>query len=644
LRALSSPSRWFALILIVVGPLTYLNSLSNPLVLDDIGTISDNPSIESLTSPGVLMPPAELNMAGRPVVNLTLAINYALGETDPRGYRLVNLAIHVACALLLFAMAQLLLQKAGVTSSGRHTTNTAFAIALLWLVHPLNSEVIDYLTQRTETMMALFCLLTLYAAIRASAADRRWSLWHTVAVLACAIGMATKESMGIVPVLALLMDAIFLAGSWRAALRQRAPLYLSLAATWIILAGILWSGPRTLSAGFGSGVSPWNYLLNQAPMIVRYLRLAFWPDALVANYGWPIDLTLVDVLPQMMLIGALLGLTLYALWRHPKAGFIGAWFFITLAPASSIVPVATEVGAERRMYLPLMAVITLAVLAMSWLWKVSMRDLSARLPRLPAIAAVVVLVGVSTASALTTVARNREYTSAVTLAQLNLERYPTPVAHHSLAEVLLDAGRHNEAMTHLRLAIPGAPRAYFNLGIELYKEGRLSEAIGPLQTFVAKQPKLAYVLAARGALGQIFVARENWPAAIEQFQAILAINPDHPTAHLWIGDALLAIERFDDAILHYRQYLAGHPADAAALNQLAIALGSAGKFDEAALTLEAVVRLTPHNAGAEHNLALSLGRAGRVADAIVHARQAVALQPDNADSQTLLRQLTAAGR
>jgi protein O-mannosyl-transferase len=554
----------------------------------------------------------------------------------------VNIALHIACSLLLFAVAQLLLANTGVQWIASHRTNTAFAIALLWLVHPLNSEVIDYLTQRTETMMALFCLLTLYAAIRASAADRRWSRWHTLAVIACALGMGSKESMGVVPVLVLLIDRIFLAGSLRLAFRERTPLYLGLGATWLILAIVLWSGPRTLSAGFGSGVSPWNYLLNQAPMIVRYLRLAFWPDALVANYGWPVDLTLVDVLPQLLIVGALMGLTIYALWRHPKTGFLGAWFFIALAPASSIVPVATEIGAERRMYLPLMAVITLAVLAVSSLWNVVMRHLPARTRRLEAIAATAVLIGVSTTSALATVARNRDYSSAVSLAQLNLDRYPTPVAHHSLAEALLDAGRHDEAMTHLRLAIPGAPRAYFNLGIELYKEGRLSEAIGPLQTFVAKQPKLAYVLAARGALGEIFAAREDWPAAIEQFEAILAINSDHPMAHLWIGDALLALERFDEAILHYRRYLADHPTDAPALNQLAIALGSAGNFDEAARTLETVVTLTPHNPIAEHNLALSLGRAGRIADAIVHAREAVALRPDNADSRELLRQLTGA--
>src|SRR4029434_7381145 len=101
-----------------------------------------------------------------------------------------------------------------------------------------------------------------------------------------------------------------------------------------------------------SGVSPWTYLLKQPTGISRYLFLVVWPSSLVVFYGWPLPVTFVEVLPYALLIGCLFLVTVAAWFRYPAWGFLGLWFFITLAPSSSIVPIATEVGAERRMYLP----------------------------------------------------------------------------------------------------------------------------------------------------------------------------------------------------------------------------------------------------------------------------------------------------
>src|ERR1700693_4452454 len=104
-------------------------------------------------------------------------------------------------------------------------------------------------------------------------------------------------------------------------------------------------------------------------MITLYLRLSFWPRGLVVFYGWPAQLTFGDVAPYGLLILTLIVVTIAALARMPVLGFLGAWFFITLAPASSLVPVATEVGAERRMYLPLLALITVTIVGTRAIWK-----------------------------------------------------------------------------------------------------------------------------------------------------------------------------------------------------------------------------------------------------------------------------------
>ena len=110
----------------------------------------------------------------------------------------------------------------------------ALAAALVWELHPLNTEVVNYVSQRTESLMALCCLLTLYAAIRAAAHPERWG-WRAASIGACAIGMASKESMVTAPVLVLLYDRVFLFPSFKTALRERAALYAGLAATWAVL-------------------------------------------------------------------------------------------------------------------------------------------------------------------------------------------------------------------------------------------------------------------------------------------------------------------------------------------------------------------------------------------------------------------------
>lgn len=367
---ISATSSWRrAALLVVIGLCAYANSLSGPFVLDDAASIVENLQIrEWWRLSGVLFPERELPVAGRPVVNASFALNYALGGLDVRGYHIWNIAVHLVCTLALFGIVNRTLLKLDVAArfNGK-PADVAFAVSLLWALHPLNTEAVDYLTQRTETMMALFYLLTLYASIRAAGASA-WKGWPIVAVVCCGLGMGSKESMVTAPLTVLLYDRVFVFRSTREAIRARRRLYAGLACTWLVLVGLLWSGPRSHSAGFSTDISPWTYLLNQAVMVARYLRLAVWPRALVVNYGWPRPLTLSDVWPQAVLVVALMGATILALRRTPPIGFLGAVFFMTLAPTSSIVPIATEVGAERRMYLPLIPLVVLGVVGGLLCW------------------------------------------------------------------------------------------------------------------------------------------------------------------------------------------------------------------------------------------------------------------------------------
>ena len=262
---------WSFRIGVVLLPLAALaawsNSFHGAFVLDDIPTIVSNPSIRRLGDVGAVLSPPKMGLpvTGRPLVNLTLALNYAVSGTQVWSYHALNLVIHVLAGLTLFGIARRTLrlcsgqvpnqgQTAGDVGRGHPTpsqspgraasgdaalqsdaTSLALAMALLWTVHPLQTEAVTYVVQRAESLMGLLYLLTLYCFIRgtesdANRADSRnaripghqgGASWYALAFLACLLGMATKEVMVSAPLIVLLYDRTFLAGSFRAAWRQR---------------------------------------------------------------------------------------------------------------------------------------------------------------------------------------------------------------------------------------------------------------------------------------------------------------------------------------------------------------------------------------------------------------------------------------
>ena len=564
LSARSSGIWWRAGLIAVAGALAYSNSLSGPFVYDDQLSIVENRYIRQLSSPTrVLFPERELPVAGRPLVNVSFAINYAMGGLEVRGYHFWNVATHILCALLLFGVVRRTLNLPSLQSRFAGTsTDLAFAAAIIWMLHPLNTEAVDYLTQRTELMMGLFYLGTLYAALRAYA-SRRAALWQTASVLSCALGMACKESMATAPLMVVAYDAIFVFDSLKEAVRSRWRLYAALAATWLGLAALLWSGPRVHSAGFSTGVHPWTYLLNQTVMITQYLHLAVWPRSLVMNYGLPLPLSLGDVMPYALLVGVLLLMTVAGLFWRPKLGFLGAWVFVTLAPTSSIVPIATEVGAERRMYLPLAGLVVLAVVGASLLWSRVRTAWPERATqasaRVASLGAVLVVALVSTAFAAGTFARNREYRSALSLARTVLARWPSSMAHYMMGTSLMDEGDHDGAVMHLREAVRGDPRAHYSLGLELFKAGKLGEAIEELEVFVREKPLLLEVVPARTLMGRAFLTQEKWNDAVKQFRMVLMMTPLNVEAEGLLAEALFKQQTFGEAIVHYQAYLKYRP-------------------------------------------------------------------------------------
>ena len=576
---------------VLTGLLTFWNGLFGPLIFDDYFSITSNRTISSLATS--LAPPAGSAVAGRPIVNLSYALNDALAGLDLRVFHATNLAIHIACALLLFAVLRRSFERAAVAGDG-----VALACALVWMVHPLESEAVDYVSARTESLMACFYLLTIYTGIRALERTHR-TQWSILCIVCCALGMGCKESMVTAPVLLALYDRVFVYDSWKDAWRDRWPLYAGLAITWIELAVLVAGGPRAASAGLSADpglvtpVSPWTYLLNQAEMIPRYLRLAVWPRGLVLDYGLPRPLTIGAVAPGAALVLALLFATSIALGRWPRAGFLGAWFFVTLAPASSIVPIHTEAGAERRMYLPMMALAVLAVFAAS---AVLRRFGVSRVGRTcVAAACVVVLAGA-------TVQRNAEYQTGISIWQTVVDRRPHGRARYNLAMLLKADGRREDMLAELREAVRDYPDARYGLGQELFDERSYAESIAELRAFIRDRPSHEAVVPAR----------------------------------LIVGRALAAQGRYGDALPEYRFYLSIHAENAGAWTDYGIALAAGGQTGEAVKAFARAVSLQPSSGAAHRNLANARLGSGDYAGAETEAREALRLDPADAVAREIL--------
>ncbi len=647
--------------------LAYANSLGGPFVFDDIASIVENPTIRSLRSISTVLSPPSANaetVGGRPLLNLTFALNYAIGGLEVRGYHAVNLLIHGLAAGLMFGLVRrTLILSPPAANIPLAPTGWALAIAALWALHPLQTEAVTQIVQRAESLAGLLFLLTLYGFLRgATSAGPEQKRWLAASVGACLLGMATKETVATAPLIVLLYDRTFLAGSFVAAWRRHPRYYSALAATWLLLLGLVLStGGRGGSAGFqADGATPWTYLLTQCVAILRYLRLAFWPSGQIFDYGTGTVAGLDEAAGPAGVVLLLLGATMLALRWHPRIGFLGAWFFVILAPSSSIVPVATQTIAERRLYLPLAAVATAVVLGTAaWAGRRA----------LPALLLAAGLLGAAT------FARNTVYQSALSLwtdtlskrpqnarawsnlglalsesgrpgeavshfqtalrlvpdfvdARINLANAldaagqtddavaqlrealrlaPEHLAgHYNLARLLARAGLWDEARTHYEAALRSQPQfapALNELGHVWVRQGRLHEAEQCFRAAVASAPLMA---ASHNNLGNVLLDQNRLAEAVGCFQTAVKLAPDHASAHFNLGNTLLQLRRPAEAVDHFAIAARLNPEDAEACSRLGIALAQTGRFSEARSRFEAALHIDANNATARSGL-LALG-------------------------------------
>jgi tetratricopeptide (TPR) repeat protein len=626
--------------IVCVGALAYVNSFAGRFIFDDRSILEDA-SIRHLWPPWMAM--FSPNNVARPIIGLTFAINYAISGLEVWSYHLINLLIHLLAALALFGVVRrALLSERMRERFGAAATALAASVALVWAVHPLQTQSVTYIIQRGESLMGLMYLATLYAVIRAAqSVSKRWVV---AAVTACAMGMATKPVMATAPIIALLFDVIFITSSLTSSLRRRRALYAALGSTWIILAATITAPtPADWSAGFRmKQLTPVEYLQTQFGVIAHYLRLAVWPDALVLDYGWPVARTASEIIPFAAIIISLAAATLWALARRPAVGFLGAWFFLILAPTSSVMPIA-DLAFEHRMYLPLAAIVALCIIG-------SYRTgqaLVARLARSPArrkqlgqfVGAGLLAVIVAALGSLTFL-RNTYYQSDIVMwADVVKKRPGNARAHNNLGMFLAERGQYGEALAHFDEACrlnPNDALAKNNLALTLANQGRVSEAIPLYLDALQRKPDYTD---AHFNLGRALTAQGDLEAAKAHFSATTELDPTYGEAYFGLAMVLEKQGRAAAAVEPLRRVVELRPDWVDALDELALILathaesqvrdaGRAVELAERAVRLTRAERAAPLDA-----LAAAYAEAQRFEEAVKTAQQAAALASAAGDTR-----------
>lgn len=516
-----------------LGWILYAGVLDGPFVFDDFN-IRNTPvlHVTHLTQLADLMAargvPRKLGMA-------TFAANYSVGGLEPQGYHLVNLAVHVLAGWVLFLLVSRLLSRLPAEHAwARDRVPIAAGGALLWFVHPVQTQAVSYVWQRFTSLSALFFLTSLLCYVEAR--SRRAGVRTAFFVVSAGCGLlalGVKENAAILPLMIVLVEVTFLR---ERPLRVERRVLLGSAAAGIAFAVIaaLFLGPRfipLMQADFARrGFTLAERLLTESRVMIHYVTLLAYPhpSRLHLDYDFPLSRTLFDppiTAAAVVLVLGLVGAALFGLRRSPLLGFAMLWFFGNLAIESTVVPL--DLVYEHRLYVPSMMPL---VMLTGWLLTRVARTPSRR----AGLSLILLVLGAWT------VERNRDWSDPVRLFSRDAEAFPRKARIQAgLGRVLLDRGELPEAKVRFAKALeidPGLIGAYNNLALIHLEQGAPEAALSVLREALRHAPE---DLATQANLGVAFTRLRDFGAAVRHFETALRIDPGHAKSYYDLGAALL---------------------------------------------------------------------------------------------------------
>ena len=634
-------------ILSVFCIICYSNTLDFPFALDDVRHIQDNPFIQ-VTSLDL----GELRHAAfeglcpyRPLSKITFALNYYFGEYDPTGYHIVNIIIHLVNGILVYFLSLIIFRPLCDVPMGEVTKSPnplipqslnpsmrqiALFAALLFTVHPLQTQSVTYIIQRMNSMAAMFYLFSLLLYIRGRFARTRWRRWtlFSTCILSWGMALGCKQIAATLPFVIFLYEWYFvqhLSATW---IRRNIWYVLVPIAVFCIVA-LVYLAPdpleRIAEHYLYRDFTMWERVLSEFRVVVYYVSLFFYPhpSRLRVDYDFALSHSLIDPVTTLFSLGAIVGLIGLAVCLARKerlASFSLFWFFGNLVLESSIIPLALVF--EHRMYLPSVFLSLMTI------------TLTYRLVTRQWVRLTVLCVAVAMLS-LWTYERNSVWRDPVTLWEDCVKKSPGGARpHYHLGAALMVHQEHfDEAVSHFREALrihPDYPDAHVSLGLALMEKNKLDEAISHFHAALEIKPIYPR---AHLFLGRALSRQGRLNEAVSHLAQALNMRPDFADAYNDLGNALVRLGHQDDAVNMYLEVLRREPDNVKAHCNLAIVFLGQKRLDEAIGHFLKALEIKPDEAQVHSNLGVALVRRGRLKEAVSHFSEALRLNPDDADAR-----------
>ena len=538
---ISGASAWLYVIPAILGLIVaFGEALHGPFIFDDFHLPFHNPQAGQM--------PAWFWIGGvRPLLMVTYWVNFALSGTDPYSYHIVNLVLHFAASALFF----LILRRLGTLVPAIPNWSAWFG-AGLFMLHPLQTDSVDYVAGRSEILCTVFVFLAWLLFLRYF--DTKLSAVATIGIVLCTAAAALSKESGICAwALMICTDVYWNKNGIVTQVRRKAALYLMGLAGLVAAVFLIFRMLRGSStAGFGMGLTPGAYALTQCRAILTYLRLFFWPAGQSLVWRLPTWHSLWEGGAWIYVIGlaALITGVCFFYSRLRVVSFGVLLFLLALMPTSSFVPLEENL-AERRMYLPLAGLI-IAVAGVAGHLRIGARARTAG------------FILVLTAAALASHGRSHLWSDDVLMWQSVVARDPANAHAHSwLAGALAMRGNCGAAAREYQssVSIEGmTPDNGSNLATAFECSRQPELALATWRQLVKLHPSAN----AWNRIGYLEALRNNIEPALDAFEDALRLDPDNATAYAYRGTAKLAIRRNTEAKEDFLRALALDPGNAAA--------------------------------------------------------------------------------
>ena len=573
-------------VFILLGILTYSNTFRGSFHLDDRPSIVHNYAIRN---PGNLRPIWNF-WPTRFVTYLSFAVNYLFNQFSPFGYHLVNLIIHICSGLLVWWLVLLTFSTPAI----------AFFTGLLFLVHPVQTQAVTYIVQRTTSLAGLFCLaaLCLYARSRLLPAGKSSAVCYAGSLAVAMLAMFTKEFAIILPFLIIFYEFFFFKSEKKTAWKRLAPFLVSVLIIPLTMAA-------TGSVNFGEmrrvtegpiGISPLHYLLTQFRVIATYLRLLFLPVNQNLDYDYPVFRTIL--VPPVLLSLALSAIILFVGFRLRKKyrllSFGIFFFFITILPESGFIPIR-DVIFEHRLYLP---VFGYALFLAGLIYHLLLRKDTA--------APVIILALLVAGYAATAYSRNRIWKDEIALWEDVVKKSPQKArAHTNLGLAYTAAGQFERAISEDNRALeisPGYGDAYCSRANAYYYLGEYDKAIADYDKAIGLKPRNADFYFNRGfAYGK----KGDIDSAISDWTQTIRLDPHNAGAHYNRGFAYYRQGSLEQAVSDYTSALSIYPKYTDAYYNRGVAYAKKDEVYKSIQDFTSTITLVPSYAEAYYNRAVS---------------------------------------